>query len=223
MIVKVKKERSEYKMASWTDWKLNDIIYGIILPVIAAFLIIVFPTTIADLLLEIDPSFGLNAILVDGLGEALLVTAIPLFAGLIWNKWAGGGAGFLLGSIYALYVNDVYAAYVAMGYIEMSAGFMVQEITNLGFVVSAMLVGFISGALNRDSYSFKRMLVSALIAGGIASAFQLWAGVISPISMATDIPYVGFTILLPKLIYGIIIPIFVTLFGWFGISPRQMT
>ncbi|MFC1486302.1 hypothetical protein ACFLRN_01250 [Thermoproteota archaeon] len=210
-------------MASWTDWKLNDIIYGIILPVIAAFLIIVFPTTIADLLLEIDPSFGLNAILVDGLGEALLVTAIPLFAGLIWNKWAGGGAGFLLGSIYALYVNDVYAAYVAMGYIEMSAGFMVQEITNLGFVVSAMLVGFISGALNRDSYSFKRMLVSALIAGAIASAFQLWAGVISPISMATDIPYVGFTILLPKLIYGIIIPIFVTLFGWFGISPRQMT
>ena len=223
MIVTVKKERSEHKMTSWTDWKLNDIIYGIILPVIAAFLIIIFPTTIAELLLEVDPSFGLNAILVDGLGEALLVTAIPLFAGLIWNKWAGGGAGFLLGSIYALYVNDVYAAYVAMGYIEMSAGFMVQEITNLGFVVSAMLVGYISGALNRGSYSFRRMLVSALIAGAIASAFQLWAGVISPISMATDIPYVGFTILLPKLIYGLIIPIFVTLFGWFGISPRQMT
>ena len=210
-------------MASWTEWKLSDLIYGIILPVIAAFLIIIFPTTIAELLLEVDPSFGLNAILVDGLGEALLVTAIPLFAGLIWNKWAGGGAGFLLGSIYALYVNDVYAAYVAMGYIEMSAGFMVQEITNLGFVVSAMLVGYISGALNRGSYSFRRMLVSALIAGAIASAFQLWAGVISPISMATDIPYVGFTILLPKLIYGLIIPIFVTLFGWFGISPRQMT
>jgi hypothetical protein len=223
MIVTVKKERSEHKMTSWTEWKLNDIIYGIILPVIAAFLIIIFPTTIAELLLEVDPSFGLNAILVDGLGEALLVTAIPLFAGLIWNKWAGGGAGFLLGSIYALYVNDVYAAYVAMGYIELSAGFMVQEITNLGFVVSAMLVGYISGALNRGSYSFRRMVVSALIAGAIASAFQLWAGVISPISMATDIPYVGFTILLPKLIYGIIIPIFVTLFGWFGISPRQMT
>jgi len=223
MIVTVKKERSEHKMTSWTDWKLNDIIYGIILPVIAAFLIIIFPTTIAELLLEVDPSFGLNAILVDGLGEALLVTAIPLFAGLIWNKWAGGGAGFLLGSIYALYVNDVYAAYVAMGYIELSAGFMVQEITNLGFVVSAMLVGYISGALNRGSYSFRRMVVSALIAGAIARAFQLWAGVISPISMATDIPYVGFTILLPKIIYGIIIPIFVTLFGWFGISPRQMT
>ena len=223
MIVTMKNRRSEHKMASWTEWKLNDIIYGIVLPVIVAFLIIIFPTEISKLLLEVDPSFGLNAILVDGLGEAILVTAIPLFAGLIWNKWAGGAAGFLLGSIYALYVNDVYAAYVAMGYIEMSAGFMVQEITNLGFVVSAMLVGYISGALNRGSYSFRRMVVSALIAGAIASAFQLWAGVISPISMATDIPYVGFTILLPKLIYGIIIPIFVTLFGWFGITPRQMT
>jgi len=213
-------------MTSWTDWKLNDIIYGIILPVIAAFLIILFPTEIARILGEVDPTYGLNAILVDGLGEALLVTAIPLFAGLIWNKWAGGGAGFILGSIYALYVNDVYAAVAA------SSGFtqavspmgMVGVISTLGFVVSAMLVGFMSGALNRGSYSFRRMVVSALIAGAVASLFQLWAGVITPapFNMASDIPYVGFTILLPKLIYGIIVPIFVTLFGWFGISPKQM-
>jgi hypothetical protein len=225
MIVKRKNERSEDKMASWTDWKLNDIIYGIILPVIAAFLIVIFPTEIANLLGEVDPTYGLNAILVDGLGEALLVTAIPLFAGLIWNKWAGGGAGFILGSIYALYVNDVYAALAAAsGFTQaVSPMGMVGDITNLGFVVSAMLVGFMSGALNRGSYSFKRMVVAALIAGAFASLFQLWVGVISPISMATDIPYVGFTILLPKLIYGFIIPIFVTLFGWFGISPRQMT
>jgi len=218
-MVTVKKERSEHKMTSWTEWKLNDIIYGIILPVIAAFLIIIFPTELAKVLEGVDPTYGLNAILVDGLGEALLVTAIPLFAGLIWNQWAGGGAGFLLGSIYALYVNDVYAAYqVASGPMG-----MIGDITNLGFVVSAMLVGYISGALNRGSYSFRRMVVCALIAGAIASAFQLWVGVISPLGMATDIPYVGFTILLPKLIYGIIIPIFVTLFGWFGISPKQMT
>ena len=210
-------------MASWTDWKLNDLIYGIILPIIVAFLIIIFPTEIAKILADVDPSLGLNAILVDGLGEAILVTGIPLFAGLIWNKWAGGGAGFLLGSIYALYVNDVYAAYTAMGYIEFSPMYMVGEITNLGFVVSAMLVGFIAGALNRGSYSFRRMVIAAIIAGVIASIFQLWVGVISPIGMAADVGSAAFQITLPKLIYGIIIPIFVTLFGWFGISPRQMT
>ncbi len=210
-------------MASWTDWKLNDIIYGIILPVIVAFLIIIFPTEIAKILADVDPSLGLNAILVDGLGEAILVTGIPLFAGLIWNKWAGGGAGFLLGSIYALYVNDVYAAYTAMGYLEFSPMLMVGEITNLGFVVSAMLVGYIAGALNRGSFSFRRMVISAIIAGVIASLFQLWVGVISPIGMAVDVGGAAFQILLPKLIYAIIIPIFVTLFGWFGISPKQMT
>ena len=212
-------------MASWTDWKLNDIIYGIILPVIVAFLIIIFPVEIAKILAEVDPSYSLNAILVDGLGEAILVTGIPLFAGLIWNKWAGGGAGFILGSIYALYVNDVYAALAAAsGFTQaVSPMGMVGDITNLGFVVSAMLVGFIAGSLAGGSYSFRRMIVASLIAGGIASAFQLWVGTISPIAMATDVVYTGFLILLPKLIYAIIVPIFVTLFGWFGISPRQMT
>ena len=211
-------------MASWTDWKLNDIIYGIILPIIVAFLIIIFPTELAKFSLKLTPRLTLNAILVDGLGEAILTVAIPLFAGLIWNQWAGGGAGFLLGSIYALYVNDVYAAFAAMGYLPFSDMMMVQEITNLGFVVSAMLVGYMSGALNRGSYSFRRMVVAALIAGSIAVLFQIvdWTSS-QHIGMATDILYTGFLILLPKIIYAIIIPIFVTLFGWFGISPKQMT
>lgn len=206
-------------MASWTDWKLNDIIYGIILPLIAAFLIIIFPTVLADILIDVDPTFGLNAIFVDGLGEALLTVAIPLFAGLIWNKWAGGATGFLAGSIFALYVNDVYAASQMFDPVSM----MVGDISNLGFVVSAMLVGFMAGALNRGSYSFRRMLIAALIAGCFSALIRLWTGVISPIGMVTDIPYNAFIYLLPRIIYAIIIPIFVTLFGWFGISPKQMT
>jgi hypothetical protein len=210
-------------MATWTDWKLNDIIYGIILPLIAAFLIIFFPTVLADILENVDPTYGLNAILVDGLGDALLVTAIPLFAGLIWNKWAGGGAGFITGSIYALYINDVYAAN------QIYSGMTIGDITNLGFVVSAMLIGFMAGALNRESYSFRRMVIAALVAGIFASLIQIWVNVIStsplvkPAGYEYDVLYNAFTIILPKIIYGIIIPIFVTLFGWFGITPRQMT
>ena len=226
-------EKGEKPMSTEPFTK-RDILYGLIVPLIVALIILLFPVWVRPALDGLFPppdmmtgdpgspwSF-ITVIFTHGLAQ-MVMFGIPLIMGLIWNKWAGGAAGFLLGSIYALYVNDVYAAYVALGYIELSAGFMVQEITNLGFVVSAMLVGYMSGALNRNSYSFRRMIVSALIAGAIASAFQLWAGVISPISMATDIPYVAFTILLPKIIYGIIIPIFVTLFGWFGISPRQMT
>jgi len=206
-------------MASWTDWKLNDIIYGIILPVIVAFLIIIFPMELGPILEGVEP-FGipLTIIFVDGLAEAILLVGIPMFAGLIWNQWAGGGAGFLLGSIYALYVNDVFAASGIF-----TSTYMVGDISVLGYVVAAMLVGYMSGALNRGSYSFRRMLVAALIASIISGLFQLWTGVLSPIGMITDPVYSGFLIMLPKLIYAIIIPIFVTLFGWFGITPKQMT
>lgn len=210
-------------MATWTDWNLNDVFYGIILPCIAAFLILILPTEVQPILLEFDTSGTLAVIFGDGLGEAILTIGIPLFAGLIWNKWAGGGAGFILGSIYALYVNDIYAVTAATTGFGFTAMGMVGDISTLAFVIASMLTGYIAGALNRDSYSFKRMVVAALIASMIAGIFQLWTGLISPLGMVTDPLYSGFLILLPKLIYSILIPLFVTVFGWFGITPRQMT
>ena len=220
---KRKKERSKNKMASWTDWKLNDIIYGIILPLIVAFLIVIFPEELSKILADVDPSMTLNAILIDGLGEAILTVGIPLFAGLIWNQFAGGGAGFLLGSIYALYVNDVYSVVAATTGMAMTSMGMVGDVSALGYMVSAMLIGYIAGTLNRGSYSFRRMVVAALIAALIAGLFQLWTALISPLGMVTDPLYSGFLIIVPKLAFAIIVPIFVTLFGWFGITPKQMT
>ena len=214
-------------MATWTDWKLSDILWGIIIPVIVGFLIIIFPTELANILYEVDPSYTLNAILVDGLGEALLTVGIPLFGGLIWNKWAGGGAGFITGSIYALFVNDTFAMMGMANPNSMMAG----DISNLGYVVCAMLTGYIAGSLNRDSFSFRRMLIAGLVAGIIGGMFLLWAQIISPFGMVTvDSLLTGnitennlFLNLLPRIIYGVIVPIFATLFGWFGITPRQMT
>jgi len=226
MILTWKKKGVNKKMSSWTDWKLSDIIWGILVPCIVAFLIIIFPFEISKILYDVDTSGTLAAILVDGLGQAILTVAIPLFAGLIWNKWAGGAAGFLMGSIYALYVNDTYAAWAYAtpdyGAFDPNTMMLMGSIAILGYVVSAMLVGYISGALNRSSYSFRRMVIAALVAGVIAGLFELWTGMLDG-SMITDVVDAAFKILLPKIIYGIIIPIFVTLFGWFGISPKQMT
>jgi hypothetical protein len=213
-------------MASWTDWKLSDILWGIIIPVIVGFLIIIFPTELRTIISNADPSGTLTSIFVDGLGEAVLIVGIPMFAGLIWNKWAGGGAGFLLGSIYALYVNDTFAAAGAFT----SAG-MIGDISNLGYVVCAMLTGYIAGSLNRDSFSFRRMVIAGLIGGVIGGLFLLWTQLISPFGMVTsDSLFTGniaenslFLNLLPRIIYGILVPLFATLFGWFGISPKQMS
>ena len=211
-------------MSSWTDWKLSDIIWGIIVPLIVAFLIIIFPYELSGILVDVDPSGTLNSILVEGLGQAILIVAIPLFAGLIWNKFAGGAAGFLLGSIYALYNNDTFAAWAYAtpdyGAFDPHTMMLKGSIAILGYLVSAMLIGYIAGALNKGSTSFRRMLVSALVAGIIAGLFELWTGLLEG-TMITDVGYSAFLILLPKVIYGIIIPIFVTVFGWFDISPKQ--
>ena len=214
-------------MASWTDWKLNDIIWGIIVPVIVAFLIIIFPMELRPILSDIDPGGTLPAIFVDGLGEAILTVGIAMFAGLIWNKWAGGGAGFITGSIYALYVNDTFAAAGLMS----PETWMVAEISNLGYVICAMLTGYIAGALNRSSFSFRRMLIAALVGATIGGLFLIWTQLISPFGMVTsDALFTGnlgenvlFLTFLPRIIYAILIPILVTVFGWFGITPKQMT
>jgi len=76
----------------------------------------------------------------------------------------------LLGSIYTLYVNDTFAA--ADVFTEHDDGWRQQQ---LGYAVCAMLTGYIAGALNRDSFSFRRMLIAALLSGSIGGLFMLWA------------------------------------------------
>ncbi len=193
--------------------KVGDILYAVIIPCIVAFLIIAFPHYLAPML---DPT--LAAILVYGLGEAILTIAVPLLFGLLWNQWAGGASGFLLGSIYALYVNDTFAAMQMFG----PSG-MAGDISNLGYVVCAMLTGYIAGALNKGSLSFKRMVVSALVGGIIGGFFLLYTQLISPFGMVTDLGYSIFITILPRIIYGIVIPIIAKVFSWYGLILRRLS
>ncbi len=193
------------------SFKASDVIYAVIIPCIVAFLIVAFPFYLGPVL---DPT--LRAILVYGLGEAILVIGVPMLFGLLWNQWAGGASGFLLGSIYALYVNDVFAASKIF-----TPDGMVGDISNLGYVVSAMLTGYITGALNKGSLSFKRMVESALTGGIIGGLFLLWTQLISPFGMVTDIGYNLFVNVTPRIIYGIIISIIAKVFSWYGLILRK--
>lgn len=194
-------------------FKPSDILYGVIVPCIVALLIVVFPFYLGPIL---DPT--LRAILVHGLGEAILIIGVPMLFGLIWNQWAGGASGFLLGSVYALYVNDAFAAAQAF-----TPEGMIGDISTLGYVICAMLTGYIAGALNRGSFSFKRMLGAGLTAGIIGGLFLLWTQLISPFGMVTDVYYNLFINLLPRVIYGVVIPIIAKVFSWYGITPRRMS
>ena len=48
----------------------------------------------------------------------MIVLGIPLVLGLLWNKWAGGAAGFIMGGMYyvasAGQYNGIYAAVQAL-------------------------------------------------------------------------------------------------------------
>ncbi|MDW8040596.1 MAG: hypothetical protein RMJ03_04130 [Nitrososphaerota archaeon] len=199
-----------------TEEKLgfNDILYGVIVPCIVAALIIIFPAYLKPIIA--DPT--LQAIFVDGLGEAILIIAVPLLLGLLWNRWAGGIAGFLLGSIYALYINDMFVQYSTM-----YPQYQPNDISTLGYVVCAMMTGYLAGALNKGSFSFKRMLIAGLVSGIIGGFFLLWTQIISPLGMVTDVVYAIFITLLPRIIYGLIIPVIAKVFIWYNVLPRRPT
>jgi hypothetical protein len=66
------------------------------------------------------------------------------------------------------------------------------------------------------------VVIAALIASSIGGAFLLWTQVTSPFAMVTDFWFNVFVIYAIRIVYSIIVPLFATLFGWFGISARQM-
>jgi len=82
-------------------FKLSDILYGLVVPLVLVLLIFV-------LAVYVNPGGSFAVLGVDGLGgtiaiiftqgfSKMIVLGIPLILGLTWNKWAGGAAGFIMG------------------------------------------------------------------------------------------------------------------------------
>lgn len=194
-------------------FKLSDILYAIVIPCVVAALIIIFPVHLRPAL---DPT--LQAILVDAFAETILIVAIPMLFGLLWNRWAGGATGFLLGSLYALYVNDTY---VALGfYDQMAMEGLVGEISNMGYILCGMLTGYVAGALAKGVYNLRRMLAAGVTSGIIGGLFLMYTQFISPVGMTTDIPWVTFVTLTPRIVFGIVVPLVAMFFVWYDITPK---
>jgi hypothetical protein len=127
--------------------------------------------------------------------EAIVVVGVPMLIGLIWNQWAGGATGFLLGSLYTLYFSD--QLYAAQG-----GG----DISLLGNQVSAMLIGYIAGALNKRSDNYRRMLVAGLISGIMGSFVIIVTSAYSPVVGGATVTGTAF-VLLPRILAGVLVPI----------------
>ena len=191
-------------------WSRNDIIYGVIAPVLVVLLIV----AISQLGRLLDNGYGIFTGLTMELQELVIIVAVPLTLGLVWNRWAGGASGFLLGSIYALYWADSYHSPMA-GNIQGSGTVL------LAYILSAMLIGYMAGALNKRSENFRRMLISAVTAATIGGIILFAVFQLSPANVVTGIDGLLLTVL-SRTACGLIIPVIAKVFMWYGvIQPKH--
>ena len=190
----------------WKEWTRSDIIYGFIVPILVVLLIVAIS--------QLDTLFGGGFGIVTGitmeLQELLLIVVVPLMLGLVWNKWAGGASGFIMGSIYALYWADSYRS-------PFAGNLYGANTVLLGYVLSAMLIGYMAGAMNKRSDNFRRMIISGITATTIGGLLLFGIFQLSPVNVVTGID--GFLItVLSRTACGAIIPIIAKVFMRYGIS-----
>lgn len=190
----------------WKEWNRSDVIYGIVAPVIVVLLIVAIS--------QLDTLGGGGFNIVTGLTmelqELLVIVAVPLLLGLAWNKWAGGASGFLMGSIYALYWADSYRS-------PFAGSIFGSSTVLLAYLLSAMLIGYMAGALNKRSDNFRRMIISGITATTIGGLLLFGIFQLSPVNVVTGID--GFLLtVLTRTACGAVIPIIAKVFMWYGIS-----
>ena len=89
-------------------FKLKDIGYGFIIPLLVGLLIVAFPAILRPALDSWFPppdmmtgaagsDYAFITVIFTQGFSLIVMFAIPVILGLIWNKWAGGAAGFLNG------------------------------------------------------------------------------------------------------------------------------
>ncbi|MFA5573029.1 MAG: hypothetical protein WDA42_07960 [Candidatus Bathyarchaeia archaeon] len=74
----------------WKKWTKNDLIFGIILPIIVVFIIFLISKLHSIVGVESGIVLGLTM----GILELVVIVDVPLTLGLLWNQWTGVPQGF---------------------------------------------------------------------------------------------------------------------------------
>jgi hypothetical protein len=151
-----------------------------------------------------------------------------LVLGLLWNKWAGGAAGFIMGGLYyvasAGQYNGIYASF------GMSNYNFFGDVSMLFYMVNAIVIGYMAGALSNGSTNFKRMLGAGLTASVLVAIIQAYLNITVALepgrnmaiaSWNTDPFLAVITNFLPGILLGIIVPILAKVMTWYGLQPQK--
>jgi hypothetical protein len=220
-------------------FKLADILNGIIIPLVLVLLIFLLAVYVN--VSGPNHIFGesnvIAVILTSGFAQ-MIVLGIPLVLGLLWNKWAGGAAGFIMGGIYYLanagQYTAVYAVY-SSGVVKYN---FFGDLSMLFYLVNGVVIGYMAGTLNNGSTNFKRMLGAGLTAAIITALIQLFMNYNYSLSPARTMAHnlwlesngavtvgsilYGFTLaFIPSIALGVIVPILAKVMTWYGIQPMR--
>jgi hypothetical protein len=227
-------EKKVTKTMSTEPFKLKDVLYGLVIPIIVAIIILLFPTVIRQALDSAFPAGDvmtgegaspyafLTVIFTHGFAQ-MVMFGVPLILGLIWNKWAGGASGFIMGTLFYI----AYAGYNIMYSIQYFGAEFAQNLyadpSFIGnYILGGILIGYIAGALNNKSFTFKRMLGAGLTAAITVGMLQFVLNMTVAFSawMSQSDPFQAFyLVMLPMVLLGIIAPIIAKVFTWYGIMP----
>ena len=213
-------------------------------------MIILFPALIRPLLDQLFPGYDfvtgapassnayLTSVLTHGVAS-MVIMGVPMILGLVWNKWAGGAAGFIMGTLfyvayagYNLQYSMQFAAdmYKAAGndpavFIRYLPPNLYADPSFIGnWIVGGILIGYITGALSKGSMDFKHMLGAALTASLAVAMIQFILNVTVAFSASmvqNSLWFALFTVLLPAVLLGIIVPIIAKVMTWYGLQPMR--
>jgi hypothetical protein len=208
---------------NWKEWNRSDIIYGIIVPLIVI-LIIAGLSLVGPYLRSVygtqalmSGSWGIFIGIISEIEEMVVLVAVPLILGLVWNRWAGGASGFLMGAFYGMWFAIKYGVFSSGAFQMGGTGF---GPTILGYVLSAMLIGYMAGALNRGSDSFRRMLIAAVIATTIGGILLYGMFQLSSMNVMVGLDSFLLTVL-ARTATGALIAVIAKVFMWYGVTLHK--
>ena len=217
-------------------FKLKDVGYGLVIPILVGLIIVAFPAILRPFLDGVfpppsmttgaagSPYAFITVIFTHGFAE-MVVFAIPLLLGLTWNRWAGGAAGFIMGTFY-------YVAFAGYNIMTSLIAFGPQYTPNLfadpsfigNYIVGGILIGYIAGTLNNGSFNFKRMLGAGLTASLTVGILQfVFNYTVSFAAWMTqgNWPDALFKTMLPLIILGVLAPVIAKVMTWYGLYPTR--
>ena len=217
-------------------FKLKDIGYGLVIPILVGLLIVAFPAILRPFLDGVFPppnmttgaagsDFAFITVIFTHGFSLMVVFAIPLLLGLTWNKWAGGAAGFIMGTLY-------YVGFAGYNIMTSLIAFGPQYTPNLyadpsfigNYIVCGILVGYIAGTLNNGSFNFKRMLgaglTAALTVGILQFVFNYSVSFAAWMTQGNPGDAL-FKTMLPMIILGVLAPVIAKVMTWYGLYPTK--